>query len=219
MAAYGLFIKSPHSFNIRILILPYQWAALGSTVLIILQTCSTVKTDSIWVRNLVGSWILLTRGVHWSEKYELKSSHFFLILDINLLLWYVGVIQGIFLPFNNIFIRGLYFLGLRIFSKNLRDILIYWYDSCVNEILNISETKFEVFTFGFRFGCAFWNFNFTAYHFFLFFYQAIKVACHPKTIFFFGIKLLTIFRNVSLTLSWRRFLWFARNLLQEKVKQ
>ena len=60
----------------------------------------------------------LARGVHCSAKHELKSSHFALILDINLLLWYNGGIQGIFLPFNNVLRRDQCFLGLRPLSDN-----------------------------------------------------------------------------------------------------
>ena len=68
--------------------------------------------------NLVGNWRLLTRDVDCSAKHELKSSHFALISDVNLLLCYNGNIQGIFLPFNNVFRRAQYFLGLRLLSDN-----------------------------------------------------------------------------------------------------
>ena len=76
----------------------------------------------MWVVNLVGNWLLLSRGVHYPAKYELKSSHFSLISDINLLLWYNGGTQGISLPFNNVFGREKHFLGLRLLSDNWREI-------------------------------------------------------------------------------------------------
>ena len=53
-----------------------------------------------WTRyelNLVDNWLLLTRGGHCLTKYELKSQLLVLILDINLLLWYIGGIYGTFL--------------------------------------------------------------------------------------------------------------------------
>ena len=63
----------------------------------------------------------LARGVRCPAKCELKSSHFALISDMNLLLWYIGGIQGISLPFN-FFTRDQYFLGLRLLSDYLGDI-------------------------------------------------------------------------------------------------
>ena len=39
---------------------------------------------------------ITNRGVHCPIKYELKSSHFTLISDVNLLLWYIGGPKGIF---------------------------------------------------------------------------------------------------------------------------
>ena len=74
--------------------LPCPWDLLRFSLLIILLTCLTeisidVKTDLVWVVNLVGNW-------HCPEKNQLKSSQFDLITDINLLLWYIGGIQGIF---------------------------------------------------------------------------------------------------------------------------
>ena len=101
MVAIGFFIEYLQSFNIRILILSCTWALLGSSLLIISLTFLTeisidVKTDLIWVVNLVDNWLLWIRGVHYPAKYELKSSHFDLITDINLLLCYISGIEGIF---------------------------------------------------------------------------------------------------------------------------
>ena len=47
--------------------------------------------------------------VYCPGKYELRRSHFALISEINLLLWYNGGIQGIFLPFSIVFRRDQYF--------------------------------------------------------------------------------------------------------------
>ena len=101
MVATGFFIEYPQSFNICILILSCTWALLGSGFLIISLTFLTeisidVKTDLVWVVNLVDNWLLLIRSVQYAAKYALKSSHFDLITDINLLLCYIGGIQGIF---------------------------------------------------------------------------------------------------------------------------
>ena len=60
MITNGLFIEFSYSFNIHILILLCPWALLGSSFLITSLTISTekpidVKTESVWVVNLVGN--------------------------------------------------------------------------------------------------------------------------------------------------------------------
>ena len=92
MISSGFQMESPHNFNIRMLIMSCPWALLGSSFLIISPMWSAEKwndsrSDSVWTVKTDGSLLSFTRGVHWSAKYELKRSHFFLMSDTNLSLW------------------------------------------------------------------------------------------------------------------------------------
>ena len=87
----GFSIKSPHSFNIYMLIMSYPWALLGSSFLIFptwsLETWNDSKSDLVWPVITDRSLLAFTRGVHRSTKYKLKRSYFFLISNTNLPLW------------------------------------------------------------------------------------------------------------------------------------
>ena len=158
MVANSLFIESPHSFNKRILILSFPGALLESSFLIILITCSNreidVKTESVWVVNHVANWLLLTRGVHGRAKYELESSQFVLVSDINWLLCYIWRYTSYFLSFKNPFRKDQYFLGLRLITY-----VTYF---CVNKILNISKVKLKILI-ALTVGCVFVNLIFVFY--------------------------------------------------------
>ena len=66
-----------------------------------------------------GILLLLITGVHCLEQWELKISAFCLKSVINLLLWKIGGITGIFLLFKNVFNMYQYVLGLVLGSNNL----------------------------------------------------------------------------------------------------
>ena len=145
---------------------------------------------SSWLVNLVTNWLFLKNEVQNPAKYKLKSSHFALTSDIFLLSWYIGGTKGIFLPFNNVFRRDQYFLGLRLFSDKLiwylRDITWYFVifplsviGFYVNEILNISKVALKIMIpFTNRVCLCKFDINFLSN--FWFFYQIMVDPCHQK---------------------------------------
>ena len=95
----GSFIEFPHSFNIRIFITSCSWALLGSRFLIILpifsrEKSNDVKRDFVSVTKLVGSLLLLSRGMLCSSKYQWRSSH--PNITYAFFWWYVGISPDIF---------------------------------------------------------------------------------------------------------------------------
>ena len=65
-----------------------------------------------------GILMLLIKGAHCLEKWELKISAFCLKSVINLLSWKIGGITGIFLLFKNVFNVDQYVLGLALVPNN-----------------------------------------------------------------------------------------------------
>ena len=105
MVANGLYIESPHSFNIRILILTCPWALLGSSFLIILLTWQLAIID---------------KGRALSCKIRIKKLIFCLNFRYKFLIMVYWWYTRYFLPFNNVLKRDQYLLGLKLLSGNLR---------------------------------------------------------------------------------------------------
>ena len=97
-----LLIELPQIFNMRILIMSWPWALLGSKLLIILPTSLSVnmfeKDLSLKSSKSVGSTLLFCTDEHWLAKEELNNSAFSLKSVINLFWWKTDGIQGTFLP-------------------------------------------------------------------------------------------------------------------------
>ena len=98
----GLLIESPQIFKMRMLIMLWSWALLGSKLLIILiipltENVMFDKDLSVKSSKSVGSTLLFRTNEHWSEKKEFNNSAFSLKSIINLFSWKIGGIQGTFL--------------------------------------------------------------------------------------------------------------------------
>ena len=74
-------IESPQIFSMRMLIISWPWALLGSKHLIIFPMSLSVKEMldrdlSVKLSQLVGSTLVFVINEHWLAKKELKSSAF-----------------------------------------------------------------------------------------------------------------------------------------------
>ena len=175
-------------FNITILILSCPWALLGSSFLKILLTCSTekstdVKTDSVWVVNLVGNWLLLTRGVHCPAKYELKSSHFALISDILccfdiLVVYKIFFYHSIMFLEENIIFKDWDFYQI-IYGTYYRNISFSLIDFRVDWDLEYIERETENYDCFYDRICL-CKFDFCSLSNFWFFYQTTEAPCHQR---------------------------------------
>ena len=85
----GLEIESPYNLIMRILIISWPCALLGSNLFIIILMSWGVKTEGIV--------LLFCINEHCPEKCSLKSS---LKLEMKVLVWNRGRIAGTFLSFN-----------------------------------------------------------------------------------------------------------------------
>ena len=103
----GLQIDLPHSFNMRMLNMPWPWALLGSRFWIHVAISSlvnvTVEIDlSTFFQILEGSSLESFIIENCLAKKQLNNSAFFLKSVTYLFWWKRGGIQGIFLLFNTI---------------------------------------------------------------------------------------------------------------------
>ena len=125
MSSKGLLNESPHSFNIRMLILSWTWALCGLRFWIIfnMSLFTNFTSDKCllvrkWSRG--GSFLLFLIKEHCFAKKELKSSAFSLKSVTNLLLWNNGGITGILRLFRKILNRAQYALVLFWIMVNFR---------------------------------------------------------------------------------------------------
>ena len=101
-------IASPHSFNIRRLIISLLWALFECWLLIIwkmsdLEKSQKVKVCSVSNFNSDGNVLLFGMREHWLAKKELKISLFSWKSVTYSLLWKIGGMHGTFFWFTIIF--------------------------------------------------------------------------------------------------------------------
>ena len=104
----GLHKERPRNFKIRILIISWPWALLGSLLFIILIMFSFYIWTSLkrfLLRNskFFGNSLFFFDSEHCSVKNVLKSSAFSPKSKPNLLSWNVGGMHKIFLSFKDVF--------------------------------------------------------------------------------------------------------------------
>ena len=136
MSSKGLHSESPHSFNIRMLILSWPWALFGFRLRIIfdMSLFTSFSIDKRWsVRkwSREGSLLSFLIKEHCFAKKELKSSAFCLKSVTNLLFWNNGGITGVLRLFRKIFNRAQYalvrFWIVFNFWVNLKACVLYFY--------------------------------------------------------------------------------------------